>query len=343
MRLQIYSWFGRWLKGDSEPVTVEPQAAVEPESALFVSDSGSVVRSFHGETPYSLLQKLTISKRPVDLATLLGVEKPGPDCRSVTLAMSRFRRMRVEALEFPSAPNVWVPAWLFLPEKDDAKQPLVVVVEPSGRGAASEGVLSGRLAEHGCVACAPDLRGLGDAAPAFGGGAARHSREHNSEEHYSWSALILGKPMLGQRVTDLLAVIQGLRARPELKGRRLVIAARGTATVVAQCAAALDRSVDVVYLAAGLSSFRSIAETENYTYPFGNFIPHWLEHTDLPELAASMAPTRLVLAGVVDAAGRTQTPEAVHQEYGNAPNVRALAGAQWNPESILASLVFDRS
>src|SRR5262249_22040492 len=152
-----------------------------------------------------------------------------------TLATSPFRQMRVEALEFPSAPKVWVPAWLFLPQKSDNDRPLVIVLEPSGRGAASETGLSGRLAEQGCVACAPDLRGLGDATPEYGRGAARHGRDHNSEEHYSWSSLILGKPLLGQRVTDLLAVIRGLRARPDLKARRLIIAARGTATVPAQC------------------------------------------------------------------------------------------------------------
>ena len=338
MRLQIYSWFGRWLKGDSQPVTVEPETAPERDSTLYVSESGSVVRSFQGETPFTLLRKHAVSKRPVDLATLLGVEKPGPEGRARTLATSPFRHTRVEALEFPSAPKVWVPAWLFLSEKSDQKRPLVIVLEPSGRGAPSEGVLSGRLAEQGCVACAPDLRGLGDATPEFGRGAARHGREHNNEEHYSWSALILGKPLLGQRVTDLLAVIRGLRARPDLTGRRLVIAARGTATVPAQCAAALDQSVDVVYLAGGLSSFRRIAETENYSYPFGNFVPHLLEHTDLPDLARSMAPTRLVLAGAVDAAGRRRAPGEVRQEYGNAPNVQVLPDPQWSPESILASL-----
>jgi dienelactone hydrolase len=338
MRLQIYSWFGRWLKGESRPVTVEPETAPEPDSTLHVSESGSVVRSFRGETPFSLIQKHAVSNRTVDLATLLGVETPGPEGRATTLATSSFRRMRVEALEFPSAPKVWVPAWLFLPEKGDPKRPLVIVLEPSGRGAASEGVLSGRLAEQSCVACAPDLRGLGDATPEFGRGAARHGREHNNEEHYSWSALILGKPLLGQRVTDLLAVIRGLRARPDLASRPLVIAARGPATVSAQCAAALDQSVEVLYLAGGLSSFRSIAETENYAYPFGNFVPHWLEHTDLPDLARSMAPTRLVLAGAVDAAGRKRPPEEVRQEYGNAPNVRVLPDPRWSPESLLASL-----
>jgi dienelactone hydrolase len=338
MRLQIYSWFGRWLKGDSRPVTVEPETAPEPESALYVSQSGSVVRSFQSETPFTLIQKHTVRKRPVDLAALLSVEGPGPEGLATTLATSRFHRTRVLALEFHSAPKVWVPAWLFLSEKSDPKRPLVIVLEPSGRGAPWEGTLSSRLAEQGCAACAPDLRGLGDATPEFGRGAARHGRDHNNEENYSWSALILGKPLLGQRVTDLLAVIRGLRAHPDVTGRRLVIAARGTATVPAQCAAALDKSVDLLYLAGGLSSFRSIAETENYAYPFGNFVPHWLEHIDLPDLASSMAPTRLVLAGAVDAAGRKRAPEEVRQEYGNAPNVQVLPDPQWSPESVLASL-----
>jgi hypothetical protein len=294
-----------------------------------------MAKSFQGETPFTILQKHAVARRPVDLATLLGVDKPGPERLGTTLAASSFRHMRVEALEFPSAPKVWVPTWLYLREKSDPKQPLVIVLEPSGRGSPSEGVLPARLAEQGCAACAPDLRGLGDATPEFGRSAARYGREHHSEEHYSWSALILGKPLLGQRVTDLLAVIRGLRARPDLAGRRLVIAARGTVTVPAQCAAALAQAVASLYLAGGLSSFRSIAETENYAYPFGNFVPHMLEHTDLPDLARSMAPTRLVIAGAVDAAGRRRSPEEVRQEYGHAANVRVLPDPQWSPESIL--------
>src|SRR5262249_31407689 len=78
MRLQIYSWVGRWLKDDPRPVTVEPETAPEPDSTLYVSESGSVVRSFQGETPFTLLQKHAVNKQSVDLAALLGVEKPGP-------------------------------------------------------------------------------------------------------------------------------------------------------------------------------------------------------------------------------------------------------------------------
>src|SRR5262249_26862575 len=140
---------------------------------------------------FTLLQKHESGKRAVDLATLLGVENARREARATTLGSSPFRRMRIEALEFPSAPKVWVPAWLYVPEKRDQDRPLVIVLEPSGRGVPSENGLCGRLAERGCIVCAPDLRGQGDATPQFGRGAARHGREHNSEEHYSWSSLIL--------------------------------------------------------------------------------------------------------------------------------------------------------
>ena len=56
-----------------------------------------------------------------------------------------------------------------------------------------------------------------------------------------------------------------------------------------------------------------------------------------------MAPTRLVLAGAVDAAGQKLAPEEVRQEYGNAPTVRVLPDAQWGSESILARLDFKQA
>src|SRR3546814_11084973 len=56
---------------------------------------------------------------------------------------------------------------------------------------------------------------------------------HNSEEHYAWASLILGKPLLGQRVEDVLAIVRGMLARPAWKDKRVVIAARGFTTVPA--------------------------------------------------------------------------------------------------------------
>src|SRR5204862_3664586 len=137
------------------------------------------------------------------------------------------------------------------------------------------------------------------------------------------------------RVTDILSIVRGLRSRPEFTRRRVVLAARGVLTVPALFAAALEPAIDSLYMADGLISFRSIVETEVYKYPFGNFVPKLLAHTDLPELSTSLAPRRVTVAGAVDGAGNRMPAEAVRAVFSPAPNIRVLPEPKWGPSDIL--------
>jgi hypothetical protein len=336
LRMQMYNWFARWLKGESQPLTEEPVIPAETEETLFVAATGSVVQSFHGETPFTLNRKRSLSKSPVDLGRLLSVDRPA-GASITTVGRAAYHQTLVEAVEFPAAPKVWVPAWLYQPKVSDPSKPLVILLEPGGRNAWHEGELYNQIASQGCVVCTPDLRGIGDMTPEFSRGAARHARPHNSEEEYAWSALILGKPLAGQRVADILSIVSGLRSRPEFARRRVVVAARGVLTVPAQFAAALEPAIDSLYLAGGLISFRSIVETEVYKYPFGNFVPNLLAHTDLPELTASLAPRRVTLAGAVDAAGNRLSADAVRAAFPSASNVRVVLDPAWSPSAIFSA------
>jgi hypothetical protein len=103
--------------------------------------------------------------------------------------------------------------------------------------------------------------------------------------------------------------------------------------VVALCAAALTNN-QRTYLAGGLVSFRSIVETEIYRRPFANFVPNLLRHTDLPEIAARIAPRRVTLAGTVNAAGDMLAAAAVKNAYGSAGNVIARDQANWDVASL---------
>jgi hypothetical protein len=107
--------------------------------------------------------------------------------------------------------------------------------------------------------------------------------------------------------------------------------------VPAQFASALEPAIDSLYLADGLISFRSIVETEAYKYPFGNFVPNLLAHTDLPELTASLAPRRVALAGAIDGAGNRMAVDAVRAELSSASNIRVLAEPAWSPSDILSA------
>ena len=121
------------------------------------------------------------------------------------------RDCEILAVEVPSAPHVWVPAWIFVP-KQPVKR-LLIIAEPRGRNSAwAEGALFQRLAAGGTVVCAPDLRGIGDLKPEYSPGAPSYTGEHEDEENYAWASLMLGRSLLGQRVTDLLAVIEALSA-----------------------------------------------------------------------------------------------------------------------------------
>jgi hypothetical protein len=342
VRMEIYNWFNRWLK-NAPPVKEEPAVSPETEATLFAAEGGSTVRAFHGETPFSMVRKKNPGRKTAPLDALLAIDRP--DSRATILRKTSFRRSSIEAVEIPTAPKVWTPAYLFQPKTTDPSKSLIVLLDPAGRGQWQEDGLYDDLASSGHAVCALDVRGVGDMTPEYGRGAARYNGSHNTEQHYAWSSLILGKPLLGQRVTDILAAVRALRARPGWSARRVVVAARGILTPAAQFAASFDKSIDGLYLSGGLISFRNVLDTEEYlggnyarsqTDLFGSFVPRLLLHTDLPEVTASIAPRKVVVAGAVDAAGKILEKGAVRQTYAAARNVEVRARAQWDAAALAA-------
>ncbi len=241
---------------------------------------------------------------------------------------------RIEAVEIASEAHVWLPAWVFRPRAGAPVKSALLLLEPSGRNNAwQEGGLYQTLAADGHIVCVPDLRGVGDLTPEIGRGAAHHAERHNSEEEWAWGSMILGKPLLGQRVTDILAALEALRHHDGAGDRPLIVAAQGNMTVPAQFAAALDSKFSTLYLSRGLLSFRNIVETQDYTHPFANFVPGILRHTDLTDLPG---PKRVVLAGVVDSAGRAVPLDVVRTAYAKAGNVEVIAEARWDAATLSA-------
>ena len=342
-RLQMYNWFSQHLKGTGEQIAKEPEVAPERDADLWVSQSGSVVRSFGGETPFSLTKQRAASlEKPAGLPPLdhlLGIERHRPQARAVSLRKVQSEGgVTIEALDIPAVPDVNLPAWLFRPEAASSSKPVVLMLHPAGRNAAwHEGELCIQLALSGLTVCAADVRGIGDLSPEFSAGAPGYVRSHQSEEDYAWSSLILGRPLLGQRVTDILAVTHALRTGFGLQGRTIVIAAFGKMTVPALLAAALEPDIDRLYLAGGLLSYRNIVETEDYRHPFADFVPNLLAHTDLPELVAGLAPRRVLIAGAVDAMGANTSVANVRNTYAAALQRGHLSlqqQADWNTKAL---------
>jgi hypothetical protein len=158
-------------------------------------------------------------------------------------------------------------------------------------------------------------------------GAPGYAIEHQNEENYAWASLILGRSLLGQRATDTIVLVQALADR--YPRAEIVLAARDRLTVPALCAAVLESRISKVYLYRHLVSWRSIVETEEYSHPLANFVPDVLRTTDLPQIAKSIEPRVVVVAGALD--GRDKAVPAASAPYGN---YRERAG--WDLASLMA-------
>ena len=338
-RLLIYNWFSRWLKNDAQQVKEEPPVKPEPPETLRATESGNVVRSLASATPFSLNKSRKVQPNAVPLDALLGVSRPASSSAKI-IARAQSGKVLVEALEVASEPKVWLPAWILTAEKAARNKPILLALDPvAAERLWFEPDADAVLALGSPVVCAVDIRGVGDLLPEYGPGAPGYAASHRQEENYAWGSLILGKPLLSQRVTDILAVVAALRKHPATAGSPIRIAAAGKLTVPALFAAALDGGIQALYLSEGLVSFRDVVDSELYNHPFANFVPGLLNHTDLPEVAAAIAPRRIVLAGPVNAKGETVDAEAARKIYAGshqAGNLSIQSSPEWSAERLLA-------
>lgn len=340
-RMAIYRWFAQWLTPDAKAPVTEPPVKPEPTKALRVTASGSTVVSLHSVTPFQMVSGRPSRQQPIALDKLLNLTRfnaeAQPSYRKIGGTQSG--KVQVEVLEVESDENVWLPTWLLIPERPAAEGATVLCLDPHGAErlwfAPEVDII---LPADAPFVCSADIRGIGALTPPFRSGPAEYAAWHQQEEAYAWGSIMLGKPLLAQRVADILALVRALQSHPLTTKRPVRIAARDALTVPALFAAALEPSIEALYLSGGLVSFRRIVDTEVYDHPFANFVPGLLNHTDLPLLAASIAPRKICLAGSVDARGKTLPIDSVRAEYPKgvqSGNVKALANAEWSVEAVM--------
>lgn len=341
-RLLVYNWFSRWLKQDRARIDKEPPVQPELVSDLWATPRGSVVRSLSSVTPHVLVGNRSVQRTAAPLRDLLKIVKPPSAASAATIGSIKSRDITVEVLEVSSDPFVWLPAFLLIPDKTPPGRPLLLVLDAAAHDRLwFSPEVDQVLAETSPVICTAEVRGVGALIPEFSPGAADYESWHQQEENYTWGSLVLGKPLVGQRVTDILALVDALGKHPATSNRPIYVAALGKLTVPALFAAAIAPAIEGLYLAGGLASFHSLIETEVPKYSFANCVPRLLNHTDLPEIAASLAPRKIVMSGTLDAQDMPIEPRAVRTLYDaavRAGNLSVVADSGWSVEALLSYL-----
>lgn len=338
LRLKIYNWFERWMKHSDRPIEQEPPTKPESPNTLWTGASGNVVHDYGSLRPFDSIRKSASAAQPAPSPSLwrqsLPYVPPPAASKLRLLPSARLAGTKVFAAEVNSAPHIWVPTWVFVPDKPDTNRPALIVLDDHGRNAqVGEGHLYHKLAQAGQIICAADIRGIGDMQPEVGRGNPRYVIPHDREDANAWASLILGSPLLSQRITDIVALAQSLGSDSVAGNHRIAIAARGRLTVPALFAFNVYSKIDSLYLAGGLTSYRSILETEMYNQPLANFAWNLFHQTDLPLLAAQSAPRRIQIAGAIDAANSAVPLSQLGKVY-SSTNVKLLETAAWNETAL---------
>lgn len=135
-------------------------------------------------------------------------------------------------------------------------------------------------AEPDAAFYAMDVRGIGDSQPDICG-VDQFLREYGSDYFLAAHSLMLGRPYLGQKASDVMRVITWLKAQGH---EEIHLAGRGWGALAAAFAALLSEEVTQVTLKHALASYAGVAETENYRWPCAQLLPGVLRRLDLPDV-----------------------------------------------------------
>ena len=316
LREGAYQWFHLWL-GDPAADPAEPPVSPEPPDQLHCCPGGQT-SNLGSRTVFGFTRDEARALPPAlpDLATRGDAEQwqgelrerlrdllhcPASSGPPTTDQHGAFFRgtCGIELLTFRSEVGITVPALLFVPDKEGGTWPGMVYVHEGGKEveAGPLGTIQ-MLVGEGNVVLAIDVRGVGETAAADNITGSYPLMGIDGYHFYQYG--MLGHTLVGRRVHDVLRAVGLLVERPEVAGQPLSVVGQGMGGLLALFAAALDERIATAVCCQSLLTYRSVATHEYHDIPPAWFVPGILPLCDLPQVAACVAPRRLVLASPLD-------------------------------------------
>jgi len=303
-RQAAVQWMRRWFLDDPREI-VEPEHTLQQDADLQVTRAGQVVHEYVDEVTIQSLnlhraRRLAASReafwtttdREVCLAEvrrLIGFRPNLAKTSVTTKGVVQREGYRIEKLVIHREDELPVPALLFVPDKRPTKLPATLYVD--GRGKAVDAQPDEPIERLVCqrrIVLSIDVRGYGETAD---NPEKNPSKFFNVEFRTAVLAIHIGRPLLGQRVEDVVAALDMLAARDDVDRGQIELVGVGRAGPVALHAAALDaRFAGVVVRSEIRSWIDDVVAKPLQPDLFGHVVPGALEKYDLPDLERVIAP-----------------------------------------------------
>jgi cephalosporin-C deacetylase-like acetyl esterase len=276
LRQAAYAWFDRWFHGsalgqDSDPAGREIPVMPRRPEQLLVCSRGQVQQTFPSRFLLPLARE-EFAKRPKSRgSTLKSLLDLDPDQADFYLT-EEFAGTGTNALHLLCINGVGTADWR---QKKEFLQ---------------------ALRRQGFAVSVLDPRGVGRLRPALEvKGHDYGDALEGVEENIAYNAFLVGKSLLGMRVTDVLAAIAELKRKG--KGANIVLCGRRDAALVACLAAALEPEIKKVAVEAMLLSYWPLFEARGLPINAAQILPRMLrDFGDVPDLFHAIAPRPVLVA-----------------------------------------------
>lgn len=333
LRLAATDWFSRCFYSRPGP-TREPEFEAEKPETLYCTANGSLRFSKQGDSIYSVLlreQSETLPATPVAIRELLRMKTARAPLAVREVANTPRKGYRIEKIEFVSEPGIYVPVWIFVPERSAAEKKVLLYLNERGKEAdGMELGLYEQLALGGQIVLSADVRGMGETRPPHASqdlGTHRLAQLFGPENALNLMAWYMDESLFGMRVHDAMRCVDYALSRTDVDAKNLEVIGQGAGALWAMYAAALDPRIVSTVAEQGLLTYASLAQTDLYTHDAGIFIRGVMQHFDLPQVAAAIAPRRLTLKSPVDPMKRAVTAEVAKEAYRLTAKAYQQAGA----------------
>jgi hypothetical protein len=322
-RESMYAFFQKHLNnpGNPDDEKTEPLSAEE----LQVTKTGQISTSLKGETVFSLNKK-EAQNHEAGLKQLR--EDPsGFTPESVSMAIKLSGYVEPSSVEEPvftgrivrdtytidkffvkGEGDYIIPYLLFKPQKPDGRA--ILYLDPSGKsGEAVQSEIVKFLTE-GITVLAPDLIGTGEMGP----GKFQGDAYFNGVSHNLWyAALLTGRSIAGIQAGDVVRLVKLLKKQ---NFDNIIGLARKEMSPVLLHAAAFSAEISAVILIEPYSSYFSLVSSRFYNPHFIlSAVPGAIGNYDLPDLAASLAPRKLFIAGTTDGNAKINDTAIINNDH----------------------------
>ncbi len=323
-REAMYAFFQKTLtnpgnsKEDSVEYLTADEIRVTATGQLSTSQKTETIFSLNARHADKLVADLEIARKnpsvhlPIvvlQAKKLSGYIPPSQTDKPVFVGVIPKKGFQIEKYYIKGEGDYVIPYLLFIPSKANGKA--VLYFSPKGKTklAESEEVLA--LVNGGCHVLIPDLIGTGETGPGQWAGSNyfQHFKMEGLGYDLWYGLVLIGRSLVGIRAGDVVKLVHLLRTNgmSEVGG----VAVRELSPVLLH-AVAFDPFISRVALINPYVSYHSLTRHQYYTLDFiEGAVPSSLTAYDLPDLAASLAPRKLLMTYVTDAMGNVDTGETI--------------------------------